>query len=376
MRSFGVLIGLLAGACGGSGTETGDESSGGTGPGSTSGVTSSGSTGDTTGTPTSGEPGTTSSSSSGGEMPTTTGETTTVAMTSEGGSESSTGTVAPPASLEEVVDGEPEAIREALMFPEGPVWSVDGGYLLFSDIPANTIYRWTENGGSEAFISPSGNSNGLIFDAMGRLLAAEHGNRRISRRVIGEMAATTVVDNFEGQKLNSPNDLVMSTSGSIYFTDPPYGINMNQQELDFQGVFWIDPEGALTVLADDFDRPNGIALSPDESILYVDDTAKEHVRRFDVQPDGNAFGGEVFIDLQSDLPGNPDGMAVDEFGDLYVTGGGGVRVVTPEGTLLGTIEIPESATNCKFGGADGRSLFVTAPPRVYRVAMKVKGAGF
>ena len=375
MRSFGVLIGLLAGACGGSGTETGDESSGGTGPGSTSGVTSSGSTGDTTGTPTSGEPGTTSSSSSGGELPTT-GETTTVVMTSEGGSESSTGTVAPPASLEEVVDGEPEAIREALMFPEGPVWSVDGGYLLFSDIPANTIVRWTENGGSEAFISPSGNSNGLTFDAMGRLLAAEHGNRRISRRVIGEMAVTTVVDNFEGQKLNSPNDLIMSTSGSIYFTDPPYGINMNQQELDFQGVFWIDPEGALTVLADDFDRPNGIALSPDESILYVDDTAKEHVRRFDVQPDGNAFGGEVFIDLQSDLPGNPDGMAVDEFGDLYVTGGGGVRVVTPEGTLLGTIEIPESATNCKFGGADGRSLFVTAPPRVYRVAMKVKGAGF
>jgi gluconolactonase len=230
--------------------------------------------------------------------------------------------------------------------------------------------------GSEAFISPSGNSNGLIFDAMGRLLAAEHGNRRISRRVIGEMAATTVVDNFEGQKLNSPNDLVHEHQRIDLLHRPALRDQHEPAGAGFSGVFWIDPEGALTVLADDFDRPNGIALSPDESILYVDDTAKEHVRKFVVQPDGNALGGELFIDLQSDLPGNPDGMAVDEFGDIYVTGGGGVRVVTPEGTLLGTIEIPESATNCKFGGADGRSLFVTAPPRVYRVAMKVKGAGF
>ena len=369
MRSFGLLIGLLV-ACGDSGKSA--EASGSTGL--LSATASSGSTGATTGTSTTEEPGP-GSSSSGQPLPTTGGTSTTTGTTSEGSSESTTGMALPPAKLDEVVDGEPEVIREALMFPEGPVWSVDGGYLLFSDIPANTIYRWTENEGSAPFITPSGNSNGLIFDPMGRLLAAEHGNRRISRRVLGEMAATTVVDTFEGKKLNSPNDLVLSKGGSIYFTDPPYGINMNQQELDFQGVFWIDPQGALTLLADDFDRPNGIVLSPDETILYVADTAKEHVRKFAVQPDGNALGGEVFIDLQSDLPGNPDGMAVDEFGDIYVTGGGGVRVVTPEGTLLGTIEIPGSATNCTFGGADGRTLFVTAPPMVYRVPLKVKGSG-
>lgn len=368
MRIVGILSGLLVLACGGSGSETGDASSGGTG--STGAAATTG----TTATPTSTDASSSSSGPSSGEVTTTsTGGST--GATTEGGSESSTGGALPPESLAEVVDGEPEAIRDALMFPEGPVWSPEG-YLLFSDIPADTIYRWTEGEGSAVFITPSGNSNGLAFDAMGRLLAAEHGPRRISRRVIGEMNATTVVDSFEGQKLNSPNDLVLRSDGSIYFTDPPYGIDQNQQELDFQGVFWIDPQGALTVLADDFDRPNGLALSPDESTLYVDDTAKEHVRRFAVQADGNAFGGEVFVDLKSDLVGDPDGMTVDEFGDLYVTGGGGVRVVRPDGTILGTIMVPEGATNCTFGDADGRALYITAPPRVYRVAMKVKGAAF
>lgn len=372
MRRFLIVVGLWGIGCGGAGDGSEGSSGGG---GSSGGATGTGTGDGSTAIPTTGEVPTGSTSS--GEAETTGGTTTagTTAVTTEGGSESTTGTVLPPMSLEDVVDGEPEAIREALNFPEGPVWSVEGGYLLFSDIGGNTIYKWTEGEGSAAFIMPSDMSNGLDFDGAGRILAAEHATRRVSRRSIGE-DAETIVDDFEGLKLNSPNDLVIASDGSIYFTDPPYGIDPNQQELDFQGVFWIDPQGELVVLADDFDRPNGIVLSPDESTLYVDDTAKEHVRRFAVQPDGNAFGGEVFVDLQSDAIGDPDGMTVDEFGDLYVTGGGGVRVVTPAGEVLGVIAVPESATNCTFGGVDGRELFITAPPKVYRVAMKVKGVGF
>jgi sugar lactone lactonase YvrE len=360
--SLACLALLLA--CGGTpsnstGTDT-DDTTGTTGSTSTGTSTSETTTEPTTGTATTDAP--TSSSTS---------TTTTTTDGSTGGS--TTGAVDPPASLDDIVDGELELIADGHMFTEGPIWSPDG-YLLFSDIPANTIYRWSEGEAPSAFITPSGNSNGLAFDAMGRLLAAEHGNRRISRRTIGQ-DAETVVDQYDGNKLNSPNDLVVRSDGTIYFTDPPYGIQQNQQELDFQGVFRIDPQGALSLVADDFDRPNGIALSPDELKLYVADTNGEHVRVFDVQPDGSAVGGDVFIDLASDLPGNPDGMAVDVFGDLYVSGGGGVRVITPAGELLGTIDVPESVTNCKFGDPDGQALFITAPPKVYRIRLKVAGHG-
>lgn len=335
-------------------------------------------TGGTTGAP---------AATSTGEAPTTTGDGTTTdaptggttdveptSTTTDPTTGGTTGAIDPPASLDDVVDGALELIAEGHMFTEGPIWSPEG-FLLYSDIPANTIFQWTEGEGATPFITPSGNSNGLAFDAMGRLLAAEHGNRRLSRRVIGQ-EAETIVDQFEGKKLNSPNDMALRSDGTIYFTDPPYGIMPNQQEQPFQGVFRVDPQGQISLVADDFDRPNGIALSPDETKLYVADTAQEHVRVFDVQPDGSPVGGAVFIDLASDLPGDPDGMAVDVFGDLFVSGGGGVRVVTPAGELLGTIEVPEAVTNCKFGDADGRTLYITARPNVYRIRLKVTGAGF
>ena len=368
---------LVFAACSGAGSETtgsttevsstGTSEAATTGSASTGPTPTTGATGtsgdDTTAAPTTGTPDGTTSTTASTDDPTT-GDTTT---------DSTTGAVDPPMTFEEVVDGELELISEGHDFTEGPIWS-PAGYLLFSDIPANTIFRWQEGGPSEAFITPSGNSNGLDFDAMGRLIAAEHGPRRVSRREIGE-DAQTIVDEFEGQQLNSPNDLIIRSDGTIYFTDPPYGIQPQDQELAFQGVFRVDPRGQISLIADDFDRPNGIALSPDETILYVADTAAEHVRSFAVQPGGEVTGGEVFVDLQSDLQGNPDGMAVDVFGDLFVTGGGGVRVVTPAGAVLGTIMVPEQVTNCTFGDPDGMALFLTAQSRVYRIRLKVKGVG-
>lgn len=365
-RSLGFLI-ILVGCGGSSGTTDTDA---GTGSGTTTTVAgTSGTTVEGTAVvPTSGEESST----------TVEGTTEDVSTSSSGGSSSGDGSstgapVDPPMSLEDIVDGDLEEIASGHMFTEGPLWSPEG-YLLYSDIPANTIFRWKEGEGSMPFISPSGSSNGLAFDGMGRLLAGEHGNRRVSRRNIDSEMVETVADAFMGLPLNSPNDVVWRSDGTIYFTDPPYGIQPNQQELPFQGVFRVDPQGALHLVADDFERPNGLALSPDESLLYVDDTAVEHVRVFDVAADGSTSGGGVFVDLKSDLQGDPDGMAVDEFGDIYVTGGGGVRVVTPAGVVIGTIPVPESATNCKFGDDDGMALFITAPPRVYRVRLKVAGA--
>lgn len=361
--SLALLVSL---SCGGSPASTSASSTdASSSTGATGGTAATGTAGTTTGT-TGAAP-----TSSGGPDGTTT-DTTADATTSWTDASTSTGAALPPASLADIVDGELELIADGHMFTEGPIWSPEG-YLLYSDIPANTIFRWSEGEQPAPFITPSDNSNGLAFDAMGRLLAAEHGARRISRRVVGQ-DPVTVVDQYQGQKLNSPNDLTIRSDGTIYFTDPPYGIQPNQQELAFQGVFRVDPQGQIALVADDFDRPNGIVLSPDESLLYVADTATERVRVFSVQPDGSAVGGDEFVDLTSGLPGNPDGMAVDVFGDIYVTGGGGVRVVTPAGVVLGTIEVPESATNCKFGDADGMALFITAPPRVYRIRLKVQGA--
>lgn len=370
------LVPLLLLACGTTLSETTETAGDTTGPGTDASTSSSSSTtaepttvapDETTGT-------TTEVTTSGTTLAEPTTNPTDPTESTDSATDTTTGAVDPPASLEDIVDGELEMIADGHQFTEGPAWSPEG-YLLYTDIPANRIYRWTEGEGSSVFIEPSGNANGLAFDAMGRLLAAEHGGRRISRRVIGEDDAETLVDTFEGAKLNSPNDLVLRSDGTIYFTDPPYGIQPNQQEQDFQGVFRVDPQGEISLVAEDFDRPNGIVLSPDETRLYVADTAAEHVRVFAVMPDGSTTGGEVFVDLQSDLQGDPDGMAMDVFGDLYVTGGGGVRVVTPAGEVLGTIEVPQGVTNCTFGDPDGMSLYLTAPPNVYRIRLKVKGHG-
>ncbi|MBM4045306.1 MAG: SMP-30/gluconolactonase/LRE family protein [Planctomycetes bacterium] len=276
------------------------------------------------------------------------------------------------AELADVVEtAEPERIATGFKFTEGPLWH-PGGYLLFSDIPENRIVKWTPGGQVTTFRSPSGNSNGLTFDRQGRLLACEHGNRRVSRaEPDGRVVA--LAERFDGKRLNSPNDIVVKADGAIYFTDPPYGVKPEQRELTFQGVYRIASEGKLTLLVDDFDKPNGLAFSPDEKVLYIADTARKHVRAFEVRPDGTLANGRVFAELKSDKPGAPDGMKVDERGNLYVTGPGGTWVFDPTGRHLGTIVTAEVPANCAFGGPDRRTLFITARTSVYRVRVKTPG---
>lgn len=278
-------------------------------------------------------------------------------------------------TLQDLVEaGEPERIATNLQFTEGPVWHPDG-YLLFSDIPANRIYRWEPGKGLTVLREPSGNSNGLTLDREGRLIACEHGNRRVSRTE-ADGRVVSLAERYQGKRLNSPNDVVVRSDGSIYFTDPPYGVQPEQRELDFQGVYRLAPDGTLTLLVGDFERPNGLCFSPDEKVLYIADTARRHVRAFEVLPDGSLGKGRIFADVSTAPPslvGGPDGMKVDEEGNLYVTNTDGVWVISPEGKHLGTIITPERPANCAFGDADRRSLYITARTSVYRVRVKVPG---
>ena len=274
--------------------------------------------------------------------------------------------------ISELLEGEPQRLAGGFQFTEGPVWHPEG-YLLFSDIPGNRIIRWLPEGRVETFREPSGNANGLTFDRQGRLIACEHGNRRVSRTE-ADGSVVTLADRFQGKRLNSPNDVAVRSDGSIYFTDPPYGIRLEERELPFHGVYRLAPDGALSLLVDDFDRPNGLAFSPDERTLYIDDTARRHVRAFDVQPDGSLANGRVFAELFSDEPGGPDGMKVDVEGNLYVTAGGGIWLFSPSGRHVGTLPVPEPPpANCAFGGPDRRTLFITDRTSLLSVRTRVPG---
>ena len=268
-------------------------------------------------------------------------------------------------------------VATGFRFTEGPLWFSKGNYLLFSDIPANTIFRLSANGQVTVFRQPSGNSNGLTLDREGRLLACEHGNRRVTRTE-HDGSVRVVADKFGGNILNSPNDVVVKSDGSIYFTDPPYGIKPAQQEQLIQGVYRLDPARALLALvADDFDRPNGLAFSPDESKLYIDDSsARRHIRVFDVKPDGSLTNGRLFHDMDSKEKGSPDGMKVDQLGHLYCTGPGGVWVFDPKGQHLGTIVTPEKPANCAWGDDDLRTLYITAKTSVYTIRVNIPGIPF
>ena len=274
--------------------------------------------------------------------------------------------------LDTILAGEPEQIATGFQFTEGPVWHPDG-YLLFSDIPGHRIMKWTPDGQTETFREPSGGSNGLTCDRQGRLIACEYRNRQVSRTE-PDGTVTTLASAYQGKRLNSPNDVVVKSDGSLYFTDPFYGFPADQKrELDFQGVYRIAPDGGLTLLVSDFEVPNGLAFSPDETVLYIDDSRRRHVRAFDVLADGTLANGHLFVDMAIDAPGVPDGMKVDTQGNLYVTGGGGIWVISPTGAHIGTIVTPELPANCAFGDSDHQTLYITARTSVYQIRLKIVG---
>ncbi len=280
-----------------------------------------------------------------------------------------------------------ERIAGGLVFTEGPVWRGDA--LLFSDIPNNRIARWRRlPEGPELTTFATGPSNGLTLDRQGRVLAAEHGGRRVAR-VADNGERTVLVDRFEGKRLNSPNDIVVKADGSIYFTDPPYAVNtvapgiarpagwwtapIPGKEQPCNGVYRLATDGSIDLVADDFALPNGLAFSPDESILYINDSARQHIRAFDVGADGRLSNSRVLLDMASQDPGVPDGMKVDLKGNVFCTGAGGVWVCRADGTLLGRILLPELPANLGWG-ADGSVLFMTARTSVYRMKTKTRGA--
>jgi gluconolactonase len=283
----------------------------------------------------------------------------------------------------------PEALATGFGFTEGPVWSPDGD-LLFSDPNENTIYRWNRDGQVSVFRTKSGyagvdiseykqpGSNGLTFDPQGRLTVCQHGERRVIR-IEPTGAITVLADRYQGKRLNSPNDLVYKKDGTLYFTDPPFGLpkvfDDRRKELPFSGVYRVK-EGQVTLVAKDLTGPNGIAFSPDEKFLYVTnwDEKKKVVMRYPVNADGTLGTGSVFFDMTA-APGEEalDGMKVDAEGHLFVSGPGGVWVISGEGKHLGTLKFPELPANMAWGDADGRTLYLTARTSVYRLRLGVPG---
>jgi gluconolactonase len=322
--------------------------------------------------------------------------------------------------LDELVprDAKIEVLASGFTWTEGPVWVKDGGYLLFSDIPRNSIFKWKEGEGISLFLSPSGYTgttyyglepgcNGLTLDPKGQLVACEHGDRRVSV-LTRHGGKRTLVDNYQGKRLNSPNDCCFNKEGDLYFTDPPYGLPLREndprRELDHFGVYrvsWterregaglgergevtgrisiVHPEPELTLLTTEMTRPNGIALSPDEKTLYVaqSDPAAAIWKAFPVKGNGTLGESKVLYDVTEHvgkLPGLPDGLKVDRQGHLFATGPGGVWIFTPEGEFLGRIHTGERTANCGWGG-DGSTLYICADTHICRIKTTTKGAGW
>lgn len=267
-------------------------------------------------------------------------------------------------------DSELQCIADGFEFTEGPAWHQNG--LVFSDIPADTIYRWTTAEGLSVWRRPSHNANGNTVDREGRLVTCEHASRRVTRTE-RDGSITVLADSHGRRKLNSPNDVVVRSDGTVWFTDPPYGIRPEEVEQPANYVFRLDPGAPEpTPVADDLSMPNGLAFSPDETTLYVadSDTSIHHLRRFRVTEQGEIDGGEVFATIEI---GIPDGIRVDAAGRLYSTAGDGVHVFGPQGALLGKIKTPEGASNCALGGAGGRTLFITARSAVWAVTLAACG---
>jgi gluconolactonase len=276
-----------------------------------------------------------------------------------------------------------EKLYTGTLWAEGPVYFADGNYLVWSDIPNNRMLRWA-GGHVSVFRDFSNNSNGNTRDRQGRLITCEHGARRVTRTE-PDGSITVLVDQFQGKKLNSPNDVVVKSDGTVWFTDPPYGILSDYEghvaEAEYGGcyVFRFNPAtGALDAVVEDFNKPNGIAFSPDESKLYVVDTGRSHspdgehhIRVFSVDNQGRLSAGEVFAEVS---PGIPDGLRVDLHGNIWTSAGDGVQCYAPDGVCLGKITVPEPVSNLTFGGEKRNRLFITATTSLYAVYVATTGA--
>jgi gluconolactonase len=292
-------------------------------------------------------------------------------------------------------DAKIELLVSGFEWSEGPLWIQDcGGYLIFSDIPRNSVMKWKEGEGISLFMKPSGytgvadygrepGSNGLTLDLQGRIIFCEHGDRRISR-LEKDGGKKTLVDNYLGSRLNSPNDAAVKSNGDIYFTDPPYGLpkgyNDPRRELDYCGVYRLSNSGQLTLLTKEMTRPNGIAFSPEEKVVYVaqSDSKNPIIKAFSVKRDGSLGTGKVlynYSSLMRKYPGSPDGLKVDRNGNLFATGPGGVYVITPEGKLLGRIHTGKRTANCAWGD-DGSVLYMTVDDCLCRIKTTTKGANW
>ena len=272
----------------------------------------------------------------------------------------------------------PERIATGFTFTEGPVWHPYACHLTFSDILGNCLYRWNPAQGISVLRKPSQMANGNTYDLSGRLLTCEHATSRVTRTEPNGQVKV-LVSHFRGQELNSPNDIVVKSDGSIYFTDPnsgrgKYGVPRPQQ-LPFQGIFRLDPaDGSLTLLTDDLDKPNGLCFSLDEKQLFISDTNRFHIRVFDVLEDGTlGSSGRVWAEIPRTGVGVPDGMKIDQVGNLYCAGPGGVHLFDPTGAHQGLIPIPEHTTNLAWGDDDLRSLYVTASTSIYQLRVTVPG---
>lgn len=258
-----------------------------------------------------------------------------------------------------------EVISDGHQFTEGPLWHDDA--LWFSDIPASTIYRWQPETGSEVAVRPSSGANGLIADADGNLLMAQHTARRIAR-LNADGTQMSLADTYEGKRLNSPNDLVLGENGVLYFTDPPFAVSEEEQELAFAGVFALSTTGELTLIDDQLHRPNGIILSPDEQTLYVTDSYRWQIFAYDVSPAG-ITNKRLFAELEGEYDQGMDGMAVAADGTLYVAGPEGIYVYAASGELLETIVLPDFTANVTLVETDGRVLYVTNQTEIFKITL-------
>ncbi len=278
-------------------------------------------------------------------------------------------------------DAELEKIAGGFVFTEGPLWNSRDRSLIFSDVQGDAMYRWTRAGGSQVFRQPSAAANGNTLDQAGNLITCEHQSRRVSR-TLSDGSIEDVATNYQGKRLNSPNDVICSRNGDVFFTDPPYGLRQPDGtflpgELGFSGVFRVsEADGSVSLLADDLAKPNGLVLRDGGKQLLIDDTDNHVVRIFDIGPDGVLSEDRVFADISyENTVGRPDGMKLDGAGNLYVAANTeeGVWVFGPEGGLLGFIGVPEPPSNVAWGEEDWSTLFITARTSVYRLPMKIAG---